>query len=128
MARNTGNGSADQAARNPASADTARPWSVDASGLRLAVRVTPRGGREALGGLVRDAEGRPALAVRLAAAPVEGAANAALLKLLAARLGLRRADVTLLSGATGRSKRVHLAGDPAALGRALDALLAGETA
>lgn len=106
-----------------ASAGAALPYAADGRGLRLAVRVTPRGGREAIGGIVRDAEGRPSLAVRLAAPPVEGAANAALVRFLAGALGLRRADVTILSGATGRQKMLHLAGDAEALARTLDALL-----
>jgi uncharacterized protein len=105
------------------SAQTPLPYAADGRGLRLAVRVTPRAGREAVGGIVRDADGRPALAVRLAAPPVEGAANAALVKVLAGALGLRRAEVTLLSGATGRLKMLHLAGDPAALAARLDALI-----
>jgi len=99
------------------------PYTRDVRGLRLAVRVTPRGGREAVAGVVHDAQGRPALAVRLAAPPVEGAANAALVRFLAAVLDLRRADVTILSGSTGRQKMLHLAGDADALAGKLDALL-----
>ena len=102
---------------------SARPYRIDGEGLRLAVRVTPRGGREAFGGLVADADGRPALAVRLAAPPVDGAANAALVTFLAARLALRRSDVTILSGETARLKLVHLAGDGAAIAARLEALL-----
>lgn len=105
------------------SVGAARPYAADARGLRLAVRVTPRGGREAIGGIVHDAEGRPSLAVRLAAPPVEGAANAALVRFLASALGLRRADVAILSGSNGRQKMLHLAGDADALARTLDALL-----
>ncbi len=105
------------------STGTALPYSADSRGLRLAVRVTPRGGREAVGGVVRDAEGRPALGVRLAAPPVEGAANAALVRFLAGALGLRRAEVTILSGETGRRKMLHLAGEPATLAARLDALI-----
>lgn len=101
----------------------ARPYRIDGEGLRLAVRVTPRGGREALMGLVADAEGRPALAIRLAAPPVDGAANAALVRFLADALSLRRAQVTILSGETARLKMVRLMGDGPALAARLDALL-----
>ncbi|AWN38166.1 DUF167 domain-containing protein [Methylobacterium radiodurans] len=99
------------------------PYAADGQGLRLAVRVTPRGGRAAIGGLVRNAEGRPSLAVRLAAPPVDGAANAALVRFLAEALGLRRSDVRILSGATGRQKVLQLSGDAQALAERLDALL-----
>ena len=44
--------------------------------------------------------------MRLAAPPVQGAANEVLLRLLAGRLGVARGDLRLLSGATGRRKRV----------------------
>ncbi|MGV7030432.1 DUF167 domain-containing protein [Methylobacterium symbioticum] len=101
-----------------------RPYRIDGDGLRLAVRVTPRGGREAIAGLVADAEGRAALAIRLAAPPVDGAANAALVRFLATSLNLRKADVAILSGETARLKIVRLSGDGPALAARLDALLA----
>jgi len=50
------------------------------------------------------------LAVRLTAPPVEGAANKACRELLAEALGLRRADVELLSGEKSREKRFRLTG------------------
>jgi uncharacterized protein (TIGR00251 family) len=62
---------------------------------------------------VRTADdGRDWLAVRLTAAPSDGAANAALIRLLAKALGVRKSDVSLTSGATSRMKRLHIKGDP----------------
>jgi len=58
--------------------------------------------------------------VKLAAAPADGAANAALVRLVAAALGVARRDVTLASGAASRLKRLHISGDPAQLAGALD--------
>jgi uncharacterized protein (TIGR00251 family) len=69
------------------------------------VRVIPRAGRTAIAG-VRDG----AILIRLAAAPVDGAANAALIELLAERLGIPKRDITIASGETSRSKRVRIAG------------------
>ena len=56
---------------------------------RIDVRVTPRGGRDTIVGWREGA-----LAVRIAAAPVEGAANASLLKMIARRLSVPPSSVT----------------------------------
>ena len=80
--------------------------------LRLAVRLTPRGGRDALDGVGMDAQGRPVLQIRLTAPPVEGAANDALIAFLAKLLGLRKKDVVIRSGQSARTKIVELAGPP----------------
>ena len=67
----------------------------------LTVRVTPRAAREAIGAF--DAEG--VLAIRVTAPPADGAANAAVAKLLARVLGVPARDVTLVGGASSRVKR-----------------------
>ena len=71
-----------------------------AAGCRLRVRVTPRASRDAVDGF--DAEG--VLRLRVAAAPADGAANAAVVKLLSRALELPSRDVVLVSGATARQK------------------------
>lgn len=105
-------------------AEPAHPYTIEADGLRLTVRLTPRASRNGLDGVNIGADGRPVLCIRLAAPPVEGAANAALLAFLAETLDLRRAGIRFLSGETSRLKRLHLAGDGAALAARLEALLA----
>ena len=102
---------------------SALPWQRTATGLRLSVRLTPRGGRDALGGLRRDQAGRAQLLARVAAPPVEGAANAALVRLVAKALGVAKSAVAITSGGTARIKTLEIAGDPAALERALTALI-----
>ncbi len=99
---------------------TAHPWSRTTTGLRLTVRLTPRGGRDALGGLRRDQAGRAQLLARVASPPVEGAANAALVRLVAKTLGVPKSAVTLAAGQTARIKTLEIAGDPVALERALE--------
>ncbi len=74
------------------------------SALTLTLRVTPRASRDALS----IEEGQ--LRVRLRAAPVDGAANAALIALLAERLGLPRRAFTIIQGETARVKRIAIAG------------------
>lgn len=78
------------------------------NGCLLRVRVVPRAGRTALAG-ARDG----ALVVRLAAAPVEGAANDALVAVLAQVLDVPRRAITLLSGEHARDKRLLIAGTTA---------------
>jgi uncharacterized protein (TIGR00251 family) len=73
--------------------------------LDLEIRVIPRAGRSGFGGL-RDG----ALLVRLAAAPVEGAANDELIALLAKTLRVAKRDITIVSGERSRTKRVRIAG------------------
>ncbi|MBX3030793.1 MAG: DUF167 domain-containing protein [Chloroflexi bacterium] len=68
----------------------------------MTVRLTPRGGRDGVDGA--DAEGR--LRVRVAAPPVDGAANESLIRLLARELGTGRSSVMLVGGATSREKRL----------------------
>ena len=73
--------------------------------VRFAVRLTPRGGSDHVDGVVDGT-----LRVRVAAPPVEGAANQALLRLIARELGVARQDVRLVAGANGRTKLVAVDG------------------
>lgn len=78
--------------------------------MRLAVRLTPRGGRDAIDGWASGPDGRPFLKVRVAAPPVEGEANAALTALLAKTLRVSKSCVRIAAGQTGRLKSVELEG------------------
>ena len=80
----------------------------------LAVRLTPRGGRDAVEGWAVDADGRPYLKVRVASPPVDGAANAALIAFMAKTLKIPRSAIRIASGETARIKRLELVGVPAA--------------
>lgn len=79
---------------------------------RFTVRLTPRGGADRVDGVTEDG----VLRARVAAPAVEGAANHALLRLLAGELGVARRDIRLVAGAAGRTKVVVVDGlDPARL-------------
>lgn len=81
-------------------------WAREGSGgAVLELLVQPRASRTRVVG-VHD--GR--LKIQLAAPPVDGEANAALLEFLADALGLKRSEVSLLAGESGRRKRVRVAG------------------
>ena len=100
------------------------PWAVTAGGVTLAVRLTPKGGRDAVDGIERMADGRAVLKVRVAAPPSEGEANDALVRLIAKAAGVPPRDVVLAAGATARVKRLTIAGDPARLVAALEKIAA----
>lgn len=93
-------------------------------GVSLAIRATPRASRNQIAGLGTDVAGRAVLLVRIASPPVDGAANTALVDLLAGALGLRKRDIVIGSGETGRNKQVVICGDPEALIARLRGLLA----
>jgi uncharacterized protein YggU (UPF0235/DUF167 family) len=89
----------------------------------LAVRLTPKGGRDAIDGVEQLADGRPVLKARVRAAASEGEANAALVRLLAKSLGVAPRQVSLVAGATARIKRLKIEGAGPALAAALEKIV-----
>jgi len=98
------------------------PWRTAVKGISVAVRVTPRGGRDDIDGIETLADGRSVVKLRVRAVADGGEANRAVTELLARALGVPKANVRLLSGATSRQKQVAIDGDPAKLADALRAL------
>lgn len=88
------------------------PWTIRADGLRLTVRLSPKASTEGIDGIWHRPGERPALAIRVRAAPDRGQANRALEKLLAARFGIPGSRVTIVAGTTSRLKQVQIEGDP----------------
>jgi uncharacterized protein (TIGR00251 family) len=96
------------------------PWSRTATGVRLRLRVQPRSSRERVAGLHGDA-----IKLQVTAPPVEGAANEAVVGLVARWLGVPRRAVTLVHGHAGRDKVVDVATSrPAELAVAVERALA----
>ena len=95
------------------------PWRYSTQGISVALRVTPRGGRDDIDGLERLANGRTVVKVRVRAVAEGGGANRAVMELLAEALGVPKARVRILSGTTSRLKQVAVDGDPRELGEAL---------
>ena len=77
--------------------------------MRVTIRVKPGSGRTVVGGRYDDA-----LVVRVAARAVDGKATEAALRAVADALGVRRADLRLVSGATSRTKVVEVDADVSA--------------
>ena len=103
------------------------PWRYSTGGVSVALRVTPRGGRDDIDGLETLANGRTVVKVRVRAIADGGEANRAVTELLAKALGVPKARVRILSGATSRLKQVAVDGDPAKLGDALLRLTAAKS-
>jgi uncharacterized protein len=99
---------------------TDRPWAVSADGLVVTVRLTPKGGRDAIDGIEHLAGGRCVLKVRVRAAPIDGEANSALRRLLAQTLRVALREVALIGGASSRVKRMLIRGDVSAVATALE--------
>ena len=95
-------------------------YSAAIDGMMIAVRLTPKGGRDAIEGVERLADGRAVLKARVRVAASEGEANAALVRLIARALDVAPRRVSLIAGATARLKRVKVEGEAAVLAVALD--------
>ena len=103
-------------------------WRYSTQGISIALRVTPRGGRDDVDGLETLANGRTVVKVRVRAIADGGEANRAVMELLAKALGVAKAKVRMLSGTTSRLKQIAVDGDPAKLGDALRRLTAAKPA
>jgi uncharacterized protein len=102
------------------------PWRFSTEGISVALRVTPRGGRDGIDGVEALANGRVVLKLRVRAIAEGGEANRAVTELLAKALGVPKARVRILSGVTSRFKQVAVDGDPRKLGEALRKLTTTE--
>jgi uncharacterized protein len=91
------------------------PWRPSIGGMTVSLRVTPRGGRDAIDGIDRLSDGRVVLKVRVRAIADDGEANRAVLKLLAEQLHMPKASLRIASGTTARLKQVEILGDAQAL-------------
>jgi uncharacterized protein len=100
------------------------PWRYSTEGISVALRVTPRGGRDDIDGIETLANGRMVVKVRVRAIAEGGGANRAVTELLAKALGVPKGRVRVLSGTTSRLKQIAVDGDPAKLGEILRKLTA----
>jgi hypothetical protein len=100
------------------------PWSLIAGGVNLVVRLTPKGGRDAIDGVEIMSDGRAALKIRVQAPASKGEANVALIKLVAKAVGIPSRDVSLAAGAPARTKRLVISGDGPTLVAALEKIAA----
>ena len=102
------------------------PWRYSTAGISVALRVTPRRGRDDIDGVETLANGRSVVKVRVRAIAEGGEANCAVTELLAKALGVPRRSVRVLSGTTSRLKQIAVDGDPRRLGDTLRKLTAAK--
>ncbi|MBY5401325.1 DUF167 domain-containing protein [Rhizobium leguminosarum] len=99
------------------------PWRLFGDHLRLAVRLTPNGGRDAVDGIEVDGEGEAFLKARVTSVPEKGKANKALILLIAKSLRIPKSSISLVSGETARKKILRIDGDPEDLLKKLEMFL-----
>jgi uncharacterized protein YggU (UPF0235/DUF167 family) len=75
---------------------------------QIAVKVTPRSAKPGIGGWRAGGDGHEELEIRVAEAPADGAANAAVARLVAKALGISRSEVSIISGQASRHKRLGI--------------------
>jgi uncharacterized protein (TIGR00251 family) len=102
----------------------ARPWRTGRGCVIVRVRLTPKSSKNAILGIEETSDG-PALKARVRAVPSEGAANAALLVLLADWLAVGKSDLRLAHGGKSRVKSVEITGNIDEIEARLAARLAG---
>jgi len=100
------------------------PFERSETGLRLFVRLTPKAGQDRLAGSAAGADGRLRVKAAVTAPPEKGRANAALIALLARRLGWPKSRFRVARGQASRDKTIEIAGEPELLaGRLRDRVL-----
>ncbi len=104
------------------SAEGGACWRLEAEGIALWLRLSPKGGRDAIEGLETLSDGRRVLKARVRAAPENGKANAAMIDLVAGWLRAPKSAVSIRSGETARIKQIFIAGAPAVYLDALQSL------
>lgn len=93
---------------------------IRTNGVSVRIRLTPKGGRDAVEGWETDSGGASHLKGRVRAAPESGKANAALIDLIAKTLGVSRSSVTITGGEKARLKTVAITGDTSSLAAKLE--------
>ena len=98
------------------------PYQIRRDGVVLHVRLTPKSGRDAVESISTLSDGQAVVKMRVRAVPEDGAANAALVVVLAKFLQIPKSKIKLESGATARFKSLLLDMDVAAVKARLDTL------
>lgn len=82
------------------------PWRRQGTIIHLDLKVVPNAKADRIDGLAGDADGRPRLALRIKAPPVDGKANSAVVAFLAKKLRCPKSALAVVAGAAARQKRL----------------------
>jgi hypothetical protein len=104
----------------------ASPFTKEARGLKVALRLTPGAGQTRISGIAADAKGNLSLTASVTAPPEGGKANAALIKLLAKVWRVSKTSLSIVSGAGSRRKTLLIAGNGEALLKRLEEWIRSE--
>ncbi|MBB3570498.1 DUF167 domain-containing protein [Rhizobium sp. BK491] len=102
-----------------------KAWQAFPDHVRLSVRLTPNGGRDAIDGLETVSDGECYLKARVSVAPEKGKANKALIALLSKSLGIPKSTLIIISGDTARKKILRIEGEPEDLMKKLNLITKG---
>lgn len=102
-----------------------KAWQAFPDHVRLSVRLTPNGGRDAIDGLETVSDGECYLKARVSVAPEKGKANKALIALLSKSLGISKSTLSIISGDTARKKILRIEGEPEDLMEKLNVITKG---
>ncbi|RWM32211.1 DUF167 family protein [Mesorhizobium sp.] len=98
------------------------PFRPRDDGIDLFVRLTPKAALDRIEGVETAADGRSHLKARVRAVPENGAANAALERMMAKALRVPASAVSVVAGGTARLKTLRIRGDAAELAKSVEAL------
>jgi uncharacterized protein (TIGR00251 family) len=93
---------------------------MEPGAIVVGVRLTPKADRDAVEGVGALSDGRAVAHVRVRALPDRGAANAALIALMARTFRRPKSAVNIVAGTSQRLKQVRIAGEPAALAKIVE--------
>ena len=99
-----------------------QPFRLRDDGIDLFVRLTPKAALDRIDGVEVTGDGRSHLKIRVRAVPENGAANAALARLVAKAIGVPASSVSVVAGHTSRLKTLRILGDGAELAKSVEAL------
>ncbi len=99
------------------------PYRLRGDGIDVFVRLTPKSSLDRLEGVEESADGRGHFKARVRAAPENGLANAALVKVVAKTLGTPVSAISVAAGSTSRLKTLRVTGDPDTLAATVERLM-----
>jgi len=100
------------------------PFSEDADGVRVRVRLTPNAQQDRIDGIVVDEQGKGVLRIAVNAIPEQGRANKALIKYVAKQWRIPKTHIHLVHGAKDRTKTLHIDADDGNVLRELESWVA----